>query len=309
VSEGESPRSYWAIGVALLLVAMFAAAGWFLSRPNVTAEPGQGVAVRIVSMAPSVTEWLFELGAGPRVVGVSEFTEFPPQTSGLPRLGGHLDPNVEQLAALRPDLILTMGSLPRVSENAEQLGIEVVEVPMDTLPQVLDGIERIGRAVGLESEAVEARQELERELAVLAAQVELGRRPTVLLVVGRNPGTLSGLYAAGPRAYLSEVLEVAGGHNALQGEEALWPAVSAERLVRTAPEVIVEFLPRTSMTDAERRAHLEVWRRDMPTLPAVRRGALFVLDHPGGLIPGTRILEVTAALAALVRESKRLENY
>src|SRR5690606_20948229 len=198
------------VSLGVVVVASFALSIWFnaglgdADHDDGPTRPPQ----RIVSLAPSTTEVLFAIGAGDQVVGVSTFTNHPPAAATLPKLGGHLDPDLESLAALDPDCIVTMGVLPRVGEHANALDIQLVEVPMDTLEQVYAAIATLGELTDRVDEANALRAKMVMSLGEVRDQATR-RSPTVVLLVGREPGRIRGLYGAGPGSFLDDALDAA----------------------------------------------------------------------------------------------------
>jgi iron complex transport system substrate-binding protein len=249
-------------------------------------------------MAPSITEVLFAVGAGARVVGVSAYTNWPPEAMGLPRLGGHLDVSVEALVALRPDLVITNGKLPGLS--GEQFGLRVEEVVFERVEDIFEAMRQIGAWVGEEEGAAAAQAQLEAALAEVRAMppVRGGRR--ALLVVGRDAGQVGSVYCASGRSFLVSALEVAGGEDAL-GVEAHWPLTSLEQVVRADPDVIIELA--VGEDGASQAQALAAWRQALPGLQAVAGGRVYVLRGEHLTIPGPRLGQTARDLAQALRQA------
>lgn len=251
---------------------------------------------RIASMVPSLTEIVYDAGLGARVVGVSDFDVWPPEVAEVPRLGGLFNPNLERLTTLRPDLLLLHASADKAKAHSAQLGITTLALKTDTLDDVFACYRAVGEATGEPARAAEAaarlRAGLERERA------PAGARPVVtLLVVGRDPGALTGLTSVGEGAFLEALLELAGGRNAASELQpgAPWPRVSPEQLVAHPPEAIVELRPGLEASDAARREVLAPWQA-LEGLEAVKRGRVVVLTGPQLLVPGPRMAQTVRAL-------------
>ncbi|MDP2233145.1 MAG: helical backbone metal receptor, partial [Actinomycetota bacterium] len=150
---------------------------------------------RIISIAPSVTEILYGLGAFDRVVAVSNYCTYPPAVKSLPRVGGWHAPNLEKLVALHPDLVvMTEAQAPFIHEQLQQLGIKTLVTPSQTVEDALNAIEVIGRATGKEREATALATATRSVLDRVRARARNLPHPTVLCVVDRMPGTLRDLY-------------------------------------------------------------------------------------------------------------------
>lgn len=195
---------------------------------------------RIVSTAPSLTEILFALGLGPRVVGVTEFCRYPPEAARKPKIGTFLEPNFERILALRPDLVLVVRNPVQLAERLSQLGLRTAEIPQDTVAEILASIRRIGSLTGAEARANELAAATERDLNAVRLRAERLPRKKVLFLVGRSPGTLQGMVGAGPGTFIDEILRLAGGINVLAGSPIAYPRVSLEQILASDPDVILD---------------------------------------------------------------------
>ncbi|HYY42769.1 MAG TPA: helical backbone metal receptor, partial [Pyrinomonadaceae bacterium] len=145
---------------------------------------------RIISLSPSTTEVLYGLGLFPRVVAVSDYDEFPPEVQRLPRIGGWSNTNLEQVASLRPDLVVMADAqAPFIKDKLEALGLKTLAVPSRSVEDALTSIEQIGRATGHEAEAQRLINETRAKLADVRARTSSLEHPRVLCVVDRVPGT------------------------------------------------------------------------------------------------------------------------
>lgn len=212
----------------LILVLLVAAA--------LQAAPPQ----RIVSTAPSLTETLFALGLGPRIVGVTEFCRYPPEAASKPRIGTFLEPSFERILAQRPDLVLVVRNPVRLAERLSQLGLRTVEVPQDSIAEILASIREIARLAGVETRGRALAASIEKQMEDVRRRASALPRRKVLFLVGRSPGTLQGMVGAGPGSFLDELIRVAGGVNALAGSPMAYPRVSVEQIVAADPDVILD---------------------------------------------------------------------
>lgn len=266
-------------------------------------DVGQGARVsRIVSFSPGLTEIAFEVGLGPKVVGVSTFDVYPPEVASLARVGGMMDPNLEKTLALRPDLILSAPSVRGIPELAREKQIAIVQSSTDSLADVFQAYGDIGRAGGVEADAQAALSRLKGRLEALRAPQD-GPRPKVLLVIGRDQGALTGLYAAGPGAFLDELLEIAGGRNALPASVGKWPRVGLEGLLAHPPDLILEFEAREGDAAASTLKAREAWRR-LDSLEAAREGRIHVLTGDHLLLPGPRLVQTVEGIRAALGQPR-----
>lgn len=195
---------------------------------------------RIVSTAPSLTEVLFALGLGPRVVGVTEFCRYPAEAARKPKIGTFLEPDFERILAQRPDLVLVVRNPVRLAERLSQLGLRTAEIPQDTVAEILASIVAVGRLAGAEPRARELAASIERGLADVRRRAEKLPRKRVLFLVGRSPGTLQGMVGVGPGTFVDELILMAGGVNVLAGSPMAYPRVSVEQILAADPDVILD---------------------------------------------------------------------
>ena len=251
---------------------------------------------RTISLAPSVTEILFALGAGDEVVGVSTYCDYPPEVTRIKRVGTFLTPNVEEIVALRPDLIIgvpTPGNEGPV-RSLQSLGLKVVIVGGDTMRQMRESIDVIAQAIGRPGAGRDLLERLDARLAAVRERVRDAPARRVLMVVGQKP-----LVAVGSGTFPDELIRMAGGINVAGGTALAWPHVNIESVIAWAPEVIID----TSMGTEESPRTLEFWKQ-FPSLPAVRDHRVYGYRSYQLLRPGPRITEALDALARAIHPER-----
>jgi len=255
---------------------------------------------RIVSTFPSITETLFALGAGDRVVGVSNYCRYPAAVLSLPKIGTYTKPDPERIAVLRPDMVIIQKSATGLADRLSALGIQHAEVKIGSLAEVYSMIRAIGSAVGLSEKAEKLDSEIQSRLDTIRAATAGRPRATVMIVVGRNPGLLTNLVAVAPGAYLGELLEIAGGTNVLTGTAIAYPHISLETVVRLNPDVILDL---SLMGDAgvqeERLRQPWLSHRE---LTAVRNGMIFGLTSESLVTPGPRVVDAVELIRAKIHQ-------
>jgi iron complex transport system substrate-binding protein len=250
---------------------------------------------RIVSLVPAVTEMLFAIGAGPQVVGVSSYDEFPPEVKSLPRVGALLDPDVERVLALRPDLVVSYGSQTDLHGQLARAQIPVFSYRHAGIDGIFQTIGALGTATGHQTDADRLERTLRAELDAIRARVKGRTRPRTLLVFERDPATLRGLYVSGGRGFLHDMLNIAGGDNVFADvqREAVQP--SHETLLTRSPDVIIE-VSATGLITGSTSDDRKVWAQ-LGSIPAVRSGRIFSLSGQHLVVPGPRVVQGTEALA------------
>jgi iron complex transport system substrate-binding protein len=262
---------------------------------------------RIVSTAPSVTETLFAIGAGDRVVGVSSYCRFPEATMRLPKIGSYQRPSAERIAMLRPDLVILNETVSELANRLDALGIRYLQVSTGSMATAFEAMRAVGDAVGnwREADALIVRIEATVEQAKARAGVQPRR---ALIVVGRDLDSLTGLVVAGPSSYLGELLEAAGGRNVLEGRSLpAYPQISLETVMRLDPDVIFdagEMGDRRLGDGVQRQRVLAVWQ-SRGDLRAVRGKRVVPVFSEAFTLPGPRMLEVLQFLSDALRGDSR----
>jgi iron complex transport system substrate-binding protein len=262
---------------------------------------------RVITIGPNVTETVFALGAGERVVAVTDFCTYPPEARQKARVGGLFHPNLERMIALEPDLVVMQAPMEKVIGLCKERGVDWLAVGMNDLAGIYRGIGLLGGKLGLEEEAARLRAEIESGLDDVRKRVAGleggpdggGPRVKLFLCTGRAPGELSGLGTAGPGGFLAELVEIAGGENIFADAVTRYPQVSKEALTRRAPEVIIECRPGADLDGAARERLVAEWDA-LSSLPAVREGRVHVLTDDFLMIPGPRIVKTARRLAELL---------
>jgi iron complex transport system substrate-binding protein len=257
---------------------------------------------RIVSTAPSVTEILFALGLGDRVVGVSTFCRYPPEAANRPKVGTFINPNLEPILALRPDLVIVIKNPIRLAERLVALNVRVLETDQDSLAGIETSIRRIGVACGVQERAAALDASLRGGFDEVRRAVAGRPRRKLAFLVGRSPGELQGMVAVGRGSYLNELIELAGGVNVFADAPVPYPKVSLEEILARDPDVIVdmgEMADTAGVTEAQKRAVVALWGR-YPALAAVRAGRVHAVADDIFVVPGPRVTEAARALARLL---------
>lgn len=261
-----------------------------LEKPNGAAGGG------VISFGPNITETIFALGQGARLVGVTSFCDYPPEVAQIEKVGGAMNPNKEKITMLAPELIILQGRIQPVADLAANIGARVLSVDMDTLARIDEGIETIGRALGCEQEAAALRHRMKVGLDSVRDAVKDQPRPKVLIITGRTTHDLNTLFTAGGLSFLSELIDIAGGENVFKDTAKNYFEASKETVLARAPDVILEFHPGEKLSEQEQAAFIRDWDRLGP-LPAVQNGRVHIILESDALRPGPRIAGTARLLA------------
>jgi iron complex transport system substrate-binding protein len=258
---------------------------------TINAEPK-----RIVSLAPANTEILFALGLGDRVVGVTTFDDYPPQVASIAKVGDFTTPNIEAIAAAKPDLILaTTGVQAEALKKLKALGATVVAIDPQDLSGVYTDIERVGQATGTTDRAAALVGEMQVDVVNIQKAVENTVPVTVFVEIAQNP-----LFTAGKGTLLDELITLAGGTNVVT--QPGYVAYSTEQLIKADPQVYLA--TKGSMSDPAALAK----RPGFAKLSAVRNNRVFILDDNLVSRPGPRIVQGLRQIAEALHPGE-LANY
>jgi iron complex transport system substrate-binding protein len=191
---------------------------------------------RVVTLAPSLTETVYSLGGGAEVVGVTDFTDWPPEARTRPSIGGIIKPSLEKLVALSPDLVIATREVNRKDtiDALDRLGLPVFVVDPQGLDGVLDSIRHVGRALNRSGDADRLVARLQARRAVIMARVHGLPRPRVLLVIWPDP-----VMTIGHGAFITEVISAAGGQSVTSDLAQPFPQISLEEVVQRNPDFLL----------------------------------------------------------------------
>jgi len=256
--------------------------------------------MRLVSTSPSITETLFALGLGDRVVGVSNYCRFPPAVAALPKVGAFLTPDAELIARLKPDLVFLHTGPNSAAQQLAALSIRTAVVDRGSFETVPSTIRQIGVAAGVPDAAERLIASINARLDRVRSAVASRSLRGVLIIVGRQTGTLSDIIAVGHGSYLNAIVEIAGGRNAVPSTvKAEYPRISMETVISLSPDVIIDVGEMgESPADSERRRQVTegLWRKQT-LVKAAREGRVFVTTDEAFTVPGPRIVNVTETMA------------
>jgi len=243
---------------------------------------------RIVSVAPSITEILFALGAGDQVVGVTTYCNYPEAAKAKPKIGGYTTPSLETILGLRPDQVIMMKNRPDVAQKLRQAGIDVTELQPENLAGIYESIRTIAEKIGGPARGRSLIQSIEGQLHAIATEKGDGPKPKVLFIVGRTPGAVSDLIAVGRGSYISELIALAGADNVFADTGVPYPKVNMEDVIRRNPDVIIDMGHNEMVTEKQKQSVKQLWKK-YSFLRAVQRDAVFPISADYFVTPGPRV--------------------
>ncbi len=246
---------------------------------------------KIVTLTPSATEIVAALGAADRLIGVDEYSTFPPEVKQLPKVGSFLMPSFETIVRLAPDLVIGDDIHADAATALRGAGIDVVLAPMHSIPDLRRAFVTVGARIGRADAARVAVAALADGIAAARAR-RRGAGVRVLIVIDREAGGLGNMVAAANGSWMDELVAITGAQNVLAGAGVRYPKVSPEELLRTRPEVILDV-----SFAADTATALVEWRA-LPDVPAVASGRVHVLKDAYLRGPSPRVAEAIAAIEA-----------
>jgi len=251
---------------------------------------------RVVSLVPAATEKLYAMHAEDRLVGVSSYDRFPPGVNQLPKLGGLLDPNVERLLALTPDLVIAYDTQRDLKERLTRAAIPVFPYVHRDLADVTRTMRALGERVGVRASADAAATRLEQQIEETSSRVAKQPAVRALLIIGRDAGALTRVQASGGYGFLHDLLVAAGGSDVLADIARESVQMSTEMIIARAPNAIVELHYGDSVDATELEIERQVWNA-LPSIPAVRNNRVYLLVGDEFVVPGPRIALAQERLA------------
>lgn len=260
---------------------------------------------RIICAAPSVTEIVFALGKGEKVVGVSRFTVFPPEAKNKKSIGGLINPSKERITALRPDLVITQGKHESLAELCQKQKIEFISLKIESVKDIYKAVNELGRILKVEKEAKSLNQRIKKELAALSSKTEFLPKKKVFLCLSHTPGDLTGLMTTGRGTFLNEIIEMAGGINIFSDTRKRYPRISKESLIMRQPEIIIEVYAKGLNLNQQLMLRKD-WDR-LSVLPAVKSSRIHFLTDDYLLIPGVRVSLILKKFIQTIHSEVNLE--
>jgi len=250
---------------------------------------------RIVSLIPAVTEMLFAVGAGPQVVAVSSFDRYPPEVTKLERVGALLDPDVERILSLRPDLVVVYASQSDLQTQLKRARVPTYVYSHAGLADVWTTLQKIGERVGHKQEANDLMWRIQRRIDSVRQRVAGHGRPRTLIVFDRESLALRGIYASGGIGFIDDMVNAAGGDNVFSDVRQAAVQATTELILARRPDAILE-LRGDPMSPAIRAKETAVWQ-SLSSIPAVRNNRVYLIDQQITVVPGPRVGEAVELIA------------
>jgi iron complex transport system substrate-binding protein len=293
--------------VILVLTSLLLFVGSFSVRECLF--PAQGIVVgqkcrscrRIVSMAPSITEAVYAVGLGDRLVGVTRYCKYPPQVQSLPKVGGLLDPNFEAIVAIKPDLVIILEEQEQSLPGFQKLGLETRVVCHKTIDGIIESLQTIPGFCGVPDQGREIAENIKSRLKRIGEKTAQAKRPKVMIAVDRLQGTsgIVDVYIAGHDGYFDKMIELAGGENVYREGIVRFPVVSTEGIMRMNPDVVIDLVSGLDQEHYPPEHILADWH-SLGDVKAVKQRRVYGFDRDYATVPGPRFIRFVEDLARLL---------
>jgi iron complex transport system substrate-binding protein len=296
-------RTCLALLFIIVIAAATACAGSQSGQGTITITDDAGRQVhlnstptRIISHVPSITETIFALGLGDKLVADDDYSDYPEAAKTKPKIGGYFTPNIEEIVAMKPDLVLTDGEVPDLITKLDSLGIPVAVIDPKDINSVLTDIELLGNITGSQKEAQEITSDMKNRIdAVMFKVVPLSYRPSVFYVFDATDPTKP--WTAGPGSFVDSLISMAGGTNVAASASGPWIQFNMEELVNSNPDIIlVDASHGTAAISPAQLKDLPGWQ----DLTAVKENHVYTID--GDLVnrSGPRIVQGLEEIAKIL---------
>ncbi|MEE9431263.1 MAG: helical backbone metal receptor [Melioribacteraceae bacterium] len=256
---------------------------------------------RIISLSPSTTETLFALGLGNKVVGRTRFCNYPPEAKRITEVGGYIDPNYEAMIALKPDLVILLPEQEKVKKYLNELKINHFTVDNKTVSDIKNTIKTIGDTCSAQLSSIKLLNNINTIIEKIKIKTKELKKPKVIISIGRTPGTngVKDVYIAGRNTSYDELINIAGGRNAFEDSNILYPMLSAEGLIHLNPDIIFDFIPNFDKNNLTRELVLKDWQ-SIKSVNAVKNNRVNILTADYISIPGPRFILLLKDLAKAI---------
>ncbi len=256
---------------------------------------------RIISLSPSITETLFALGLDNRVVAVSDYCDFPTKVLDLPKIGGLINPNIEAILSLQPDLVILSANQQRTITQLQQLSIPTLAVKSTTLSDIKNTIKAIGQRTSQQQQAQKLLGSLEKTIQYIKEKTHTSHHPSVMVSLGNSSSNtqINTVYIAGQNDFYNDLITLAGGINVYQDKLINVPSLSVESMITLNPDIIIDIYPEADDHHADLQQVRQRWQ-SLKHINAVKNNRIYIIEESYATIPGPRISLLLTQFARLI---------
>ncbi len=291
-------RHFWPL-ILFLIIFLFAI--FAPKQTTITEKSTPSVPQRIITLAPNITEIAFALGLDEKVVAVTKYCDYPEEACLLPHVGGFIDPNLEAIVALQPDLVILLASQQQTIKQLQQLNIPTLAVKNATLLDIKNSISDIGEATQHQQQAQQLLNDINNQITFITQKVAMLDRPSVMITMGHSSGGehVKNIYIAGQHDFYNDLIILAGGQNSYQSRNLKVPSLSIEGIMQLNPDIIIDIFPEASDHNADIAQVKQQWRT-LKYVNAIKNNRVYIIEENYSTIPGPRIIQLLDKMARLI---------
>lgn len=291
-------RRFWPL---FLFLIIFVVAVIGVNSQSSSTSPSNQTLHRIISLSPSITETLFALGLGDKVVAVTDYCDFPAEVNNLPKVGGFINPNLETIIALQPDLVILLANQQRVVEQLQQLNIPTLVVLNTSLNDIKQTIAVIGQQTQHQQQADKLLTKINQKIAFISEKTTGLARPKVMITMGHSIDSehMKQVFIAGQHDFYNDLITLAGGQNVYQAQQPSVPSLSVEGIMQLNPQIIFDIYPEADDHNSDLVQVLRKWHNLM-YVDAIKNNRIHIIEQNYATIPGPRIFLLLDQLARLI---------
>ena len=291
-------RQFWPLTI-ILVIALCAV--FFSKQDDAVSITPIATPQRIISIAPSITEMAFAIGLDDKIVGVSDYCDYPAKAEKLPKIGGFINPNIEAIVNLKPDLVLLYSSSGKLKSRLDSLGIPSLSISSTSLEDIKQSIDKIGEATGHQSQAKQVLSKFEQQITRVQDKVATNSRPSVLVVMGhsKNSGNVSTIFVAGHHDFYNDLITLAGGKNAFANTTLKTGTLSPEGILSLNPDIVIDMFPEPDDHNYDLDKVRQQWQ-SLSQINAVKNKQVHIIEEDYATIPGPRLGLLLKQMAQLI---------
>ncbi len=256
---------------------------------------------RIITLSPSLTETVFALGLGNRVVAVTDYCDYPPQAQALPSVGSYTNTSLEAITRQQPDLVIMLNGQQQTQQQLADLGIKTLVLDNTSIADIKETISTIADLTGKQSEAIQLLNNIQAQIDSVRHKVHNVDPVRTLVGIAHyvNSDQIDTVYIAGQHDFYNELLELAGGVNVYTDTAVKVPSVSAEGIIRMNPDAIIDVFPEQKGHQSDMKQVIKQWQT-LHSVNAVKQQRIYIIEHDYASIPGPRIFKLLPEMARLL---------
>ena len=292
-------RRFWPL--LLFVVIFLISLSQYKSNQPVSSDIQNTEYQRIISLSPSVTETVYALGAGDRLIAVTDYCEYPPEAQALPSIGGYMDPSLETIVSLQPELVILLQTQQTLRQQLSALGIATHSVDTSTLNGVEAAIVSIGDLTHKQQQSSILLNDIHARAKKVQSKVA-DKPPVRTLIsiahyaIGEK---LSTIYVAGQQDFYNDLLQLAGGQNVFTDPRIKVPSITEEGIIRLNPDVIIDVFPEADDHNTDMNLVKQQWMT-LQAVNAVKDDRIHIIQHDYASVPGPRVFQLLTEFARLL---------